>query len=1270
MQTTLQKMVEAALAGQAGVKWGHILHYLDSHCQEDFSRSADSKGELPYSSPLPAYFVATEDLAKQLKADGVTGESVLRTALKGAPARVVAALCQLGPHALEATDHRGRLPLHLACRRSAEDPEIEKVMTIMADAFPLALMHRDDGGRTPLHWLFWYQAEHRSPELVTKFCQALPKAKFYTLKQRHDTDKKYPLPEIPRPSSTNKVPHNASIIPDARLGCLPLHYAIMEGASSMVIQALLQAYPLSKHTSDRFGRTGCHWYLGAGYLRAGCAHVSGEARDPNAPEWWDRVLSLEKLRLLMSSRVARTADCLNRNPLHWACELLASNYYRGSEGTKGKCLSIAGVQILLDHHIGQLIGKDHQSQTPLMVILDTVRKMQDKDWTENGGKGRVLDLVRGGPTAFDPPLEMMTMLLTYPDPMAESRPGSIEDDRGRLPIHAALSIASSPAIVELLIQTNPVSLVHTTEETLEAPLHAAFSRPCTAPLQSVETIELVLRTYTADKHGMMVDGRLPMKMEDAAGSYPIHYACKNKACVEVIKMLAERYPMTALAQNSEGDLPIQCLLDDDLMKSLTSTVPGVNQEESVAERFEINRQKIEALILPLLSDPSKLALVSSNHGMMPLHIAVLFESAPYSVLLRMLELYPEAASRFTSHLGGDAFSILDLHEFRKAKSEESLEDWKHIRELLFSFTPTLESHRHREELLDQCVRIIVDEMNDAGSYHLNAPKLPVVTTQVSRTMLPTKESPVMLSSMSMLSTTSSHKKMSRLPLRSKQKPAAKKSLAQRILAKKKANAASDSIYDDTDMTLDDYALSVSMSQDEDHDEDSYFSEEGDEETCTDDDDTYDDGSSVYGESTISYNSSFTPLQQLPSLRNATLSSDFGTVPSNAFDKAKTRVQGEEKKENLDEADSFAFPGATPTASNKILLMLRKPPSRPKFLSEVGLRLWTFLVLYCDTKNPSDNYVRKLADIFDQISFSSVGRIVGISLPSYAAPYLPKETELSGLSFRDIASPKCRELIHKTCYFVGKYDFRLDDAESRLIHLSSDETTVVVRAAEWIFTTEETTDAVNPGMSEAEIWATGERPAELGLTFHSRQRTVWIKFTKDAEVYKSEVGSRVDLDVPVEGNTGKSIIVAPLLSHFNALAADRKADRGYSVDINDERFSELDFFNGLDDSSGRDSICLKEYPFALVYAASGYGTLADYYRQHGMTSTKQIKKVFSQVSDSLKAMHSKGMLSQSLASISIPDLSQLTHMIVFHTQVSFTLICRCEMLYLPLQMRLD
>ena len=84
---TLQKMTEAALKSQHGVKWSHVLHYLESHCETD--TDPDDIFKLPFRSPLPIHYMPTEELRRELWYDSKTGQSVLRTALPGAPSRII-----------------------------------------------------------------------------------------------------------------------------------------------------------------------------------------------------------------------------------------------------------------------------------------------------------------------------------------------------------------------------------------------------------------------------------------------------------------------------------------------------------------------------------------------------------------------------------------------------------------------------------------------------------------------------------------------------------------------------------------------------------------------------------------------------------------------------------------------------------------------------------------------------------------------------------------------------------------------------------------------------------------------------------------------------------------------------------------------------------------------------------------------------------------------------------------------------------------------------
>jgi hypothetical protein len=54
--------------------------------------------------------------------------------------------------------------------------------------------------------------------------------------------------ELENPS----ILHVAAILPHAVFGCLPLHYAVANGANVNVNYVLLQAYPLSKHVAELF----------------------------------------------------------------------------------------------------------------------------------------------------------------------------------------------------------------------------------------------------------------------------------------------------------------------------------------------------------------------------------------------------------------------------------------------------------------------------------------------------------------------------------------------------------------------------------------------------------------------------------------------------------------------------------------------------------------------------------------------------------------------------------------------------------------------------------------------------------------------------------------------------------------------------------------------------------------------------------------------------------------------------------------------------------
>eukprot|EP00977_Amphora_coffeiformis_P016853 scaffold5337_cov167-Amphora_coffeaeformis.AAC.9 len=87
--------------------------------------------------------------------------------------------------------------------------------------------------------------------------------------------------------------------PDS-FGWLPIHYACASGSDSAVIHALADAYPESKTTTDRRGRTPLHFALG------------------------DKPAAPDVIVLLSSSGAASYPDEIGMLPLHYACAFGAS----------------------------------------------------------------------------------------------------------------------------------------------------------------------------------------------------------------------------------------------------------------------------------------------------------------------------------------------------------------------------------------------------------------------------------------------------------------------------------------------------------------------------------------------------------------------------------------------------------------------------------------------------------------------------------------------------------------------------------------------------------------------------------------------------------------------------------------------------------------------------------------------------------------------------------------------------------------------------------
>lgn len=1131
--------------------------------------------------------------------------------------------------------------------------------------------------------------------------------------------------------------------------------------------------------------------------------------------------------LLLSSRVARTTDAQLRHVLHWMAVSMGSSICLPQPNNDDKTTPIADcywtplvaiVQLLTDAYTGQCSSLDSSGMTPVALLFRTAAQWQHQYYLLSKQQQQQ----RGGAGAtcprFDPPLALIHKLTlvassvnsiqhnnitnapsTVPNSLVQitvtttgtnnrAAPSSsnlqqqttqqivaLEDKDGRLPIHGALQVAASTEVISFLVQAYPASLVHSTLTQEISPLHAAFQCPWTASLQTKEAIAVLLHSsYQAGKHGSQIDGRLAMKLEDADGCFPIHYACQHNVSVDVMVLLVNRYPACALLQKPNGDLPIhtlvqsctkngQCLLDVAL-PTIVADDPTHSARIELADKDDKKeheiilcdaRAKLEVLIRPLLSEPKQLLIADSGTGLLPLHIAVVFEAATYAILLRMLELSPISAIQYTGNLRktfsksrspsmiSSSYSALDLHDMCRNRSLpfNSHDDWHRIRELLFSFGPMLDSHRHREELLSRCVQIVIEELNGLWGVEIE-------NECIGFHLMASREKDGNPPDLELTHTVSAME--AEMGLLSRRRRRRRKNVSKRLAPNKSRHGLSprsqgssvlepsstrrmpkglklqinSSLYDDDDVRLDYDAPSfkegTDIADEEDFDDDDEGSEsessmesencsgadsaftsadrntdgndtfgdetgtggsqsmynttmsgsrlqttfeDGSDDSGTDDSGTYNDESTQRShfhkgysqDNTASRDSRRTRRRRghlgnnAKNLSNRVTFEDDSTLasrPRHSFDDDSVSQSAgsifEEAKQRLVDEDEKKDDGGllqrnhstrqlTPRTANRAPTTLTY--TRPYYMSEVGMRLWTFFAMYCDSQNPADNYVVQLAEIIGHIRHDTLDALVSIPLPPYVANYMGKGEDTKGLCFRDVASPKCRALIQQTSFFLGKYDF--GSTSDILVHRSRNKESIVVAANEWLFVTEKETGAGAVGVSEENIWATGEPLAEIGVTFQKWKRPVWIQFSKDAEWYTREVEIRKRLGVPVESDDQTLSVhgFARLLAHYSALSEERQVDRTYMNDSADERFNSLNLLANTAESKTM-QILLHEYPFAIVYIAPLHSTLHSAILQHGMYSVAECRNITHQMANVMKTMHARDIFNGNVSTRNI------------------------------------
>ena len=633
--------------------------------------------------------------------------------------------------------------------------------------------------------------------------------------------------------------------------------------------------------------------------------------------------------------------------------------------------------------------------------------------------------------------------------------------------------------------------------------------------------------------------------------------------------------------------------------------------------LQITQEKLQVVLELLAADEASLAMGSFAHGMLPLHIAIAFDALPMAAIYTMVETYPKAILTYTT-APGHSYSPLDLHDMRRpvAKDENR---WNQVCELMFAYGPMIETHRHKDELLEQCALLIREEVIGNESSHIKtwielqkADKYPTLDLNETLSSVEAPEIDV--------GTKPKSKTPRTIP---KISPAAKK-----IKRKKKPNLKSpakdkkQSIYDDDGGGC--YVMSAEYSDDDDDDE---FSDgaHSDKEYDSEDDsqydtDTFDDGSQTYDDNTNRIGGSHTfdddDTSDDHTLQTGSRTFDDETTLGKTFDSrdVNDRTIGEAK--TLSASPSF----------NKQSEKTEDQVERP-FMSPIGMRLFTYFMLYRNPFSVQDNYSRQVDIIFDALDFTIAKRLLALEINPFGRHFVRRE---HGATLGDAANNCCRAVIHKVFHFMGRYEFPEDGL---LLHKSGDSQTVLIRAVDHIATVDEVSEEPKetPGNVEATIWETGNVPKEAPVykwtTFSVTSRKVYFKFMKSRQAYEREVVSRQIMGVAVEEGIQSTVkTISPLIDHYNSLGQERKSDLRYKRDVQDERFNTLQLAVTAGIGQHKDqTLILADYPFALVLPFRDGGNLFDHFLNHGEMSMAEIKEVGAHIGHALTGLHEKGLV---------------------------------------------
>mmetsp|Transcript_8743 Transcript_8743/g.10098 ORF Transcript_8743/g.10098 Transcript_8743/m.10098 type:complete len:1855 (+) Transcript_8743:175-5739(+) len=1180
-----------------------ILTYLTQNCTVSNSLLSKKKEQkLFFPSPLPVNVVPKKNLLNELRMHEHGDIPLLLAVRYNCTSDVIAALCHLFPDAAKVADDKGCLSLHLAAKRETsesrsskkkkkadENAEVSKTIGILVEANPVALVSRDNSGRTPLHCLMENHAETRNLATVQLLGRIVEEKvwKFEVEAKAQQDDQKVPMPipsiirkKLPKQAGSTMnlfTPASALVIPDTISGALPLHHAVKNGATKEIIAYLIKSYPSSVCQIDCSGRTALHWNFGANGDQL-TSKTGGTIPMHHSYRSSSIITMLLQRDPSQSYNVAPMKDLnakgeLHRTPLHYAVELLAKNIVDplpANETTgeaSSSCITLKSLKSLVEADELALITKDSLGQTPLHVLFRAIFERNDVEYKKSihiAKTGATSVDEPKSPKIFSPPRVLLELLIEG-TPNVKTNPTTLADIRGMLPLHCAVLSVASPATLGLLLDHNPKALTHLTKDHKDdeyiteyydrvppdEPFYVSSFAGNRTPLHMVFACPYIVNYYsdTIAKSLLFYDSSTNNRHKS---SDPFNPDEESKHIVKIDASIALKM------QDSNGETPLH-----------------------LAAKNHASFERLSSLY----QYDSGAAITQNNDGDLPLHLLLdrhfLFVNAELAT----------AHSGTKSKDGGNTLkNNQHTPEFREKVRELAKKQTIAARMTKFQlcggiFAPSNgwtndDENGGRKDFLE-----VIQKINLLG--------MPLLEHEAS-----------------LIAASSQH---GLFPLHIMVAFHAAPYRVIHAMLQKQPKAAIWRSNPDGYTALDLHIFRKTIPGEiKKHEVESW---------------------KAIRQLLFSYE--IFPLDTLSGQK-------FGAVFSCRKDK-DTIADCEEKiiaELSGQEELSYHKKGNHPIDPDHIKLgflddlqdFTQDNKDSGFQLSDVCMRIWVFFSCYFNPFNPEDNYCDSLKRVLGQLSFDVIENVIYKQIPIYAFENT-RTTDFNSNPFtiEQYANVYCKIEMNSHHYFSGLYDFTPpSNGTSILIHHDCTGQSILIRATQVKFTVNETEDDYE---ETGKSWMFNPATdVNCRTDFSVEKIPVCFKLTKNKSLFEREVNWRKEL-----GELKAHRSVAPILATYDATKSE-EADFRYAKDRQDERFRKLPLRTNLSSSNVEEWVNLSRYPFAVIFPYSSDGSLYNAL-SHGSINPFALKGIVQDMGHLLKDMHNQGLVHGTFSIRNILSFSQ-------------------------------